>query len=139
MVKTFALIFGIVYTAVGVMGFFPALLTQPYLPLDLAIDAGEGRLLGIFPVNIVHTLVHLGVGIWALVAARNFISAVVFARANAIIFGLLAVFGLLPGFNTLFGLVPLYGSDIWLHAGTALVAAYFGWGAPARVKTTVST
>jgi len=29
--------------------------------------------------------------------------------------------------HTAFGLVPLYGHDIWLHAGLAVVAAYFGF------------
>ena len=23
--------------------------------------------------------------------------------------------------------MPLHGHDVWLHAGTALIAAYFGW------------
>jgi hypothetical protein len=37
------------------------------------------------------------------------------------------VLGLVPGLNTVFGLVPIHGHDVWLHAGTALAAAYFGW------------
>jgi hypothetical protein len=28
----------------------------------------------------------------------------------------------------LFGLTPLFSHDVWLHAGTAVIAAYFGWG-----------
>jgi hypothetical protein len=49
-------------------------------------------------------------------------------RALALIYGALGVLGLLPApFNTLFGYVPLHGHDIWLHAGTAAIAAYFGW------------
>jgi hypothetical protein len=27
----------------------------------------------------------------------------------------------------MFGLIPLYSHDVWLHAGTAAIAAYFGW------------
>jgi hypothetical protein len=40
---------------------------------------------------------------------------------------LLAILGLIPATNTMFGLVPIYGNDVWLHAGTALIAAYFGF------------
>jgi len=137
MVKTFALVLGIIYLAVGILGFVPGLVTAPAAPIDLAVDAGYGLLLGIFPINVLHNLVHLGIGLWGLVAARNFISAVVFARGLAIVYAVLAIFGLLPGLNTLFGLVPLYGADIWLHIVTPAVAAYFGWGAPARVRTTL--
>jgi hypothetical protein len=35
--------------------------------------------------------------------------------------------GLIPGLNNLFGFIPLHGHDVWLHAGTAAIAAYFGW------------
>jgi hypothetical protein len=26
-----------------------------------------------------------------------------------------------------FGLIPLHGHDVWLHLGTAAIAAYVGW------------
>jgi len=50
-----------------------------------------------------------------------------FGRGLAIFYGLLAILGLIPATNTMFGLVPIYGNDVWLHAGTALIAAYFGF------------
>jgi hypothetical protein len=37
------------------------------------------------------------------------------------------VMGMVPGLNTVFGLLPLHSHDVWLHAGTAAIAAYFGW------------
>jgi hypothetical protein len=37
------------------------------------------------------------------------------------------VLGLIPATSTTFGLVPIYGNDVWLHAGLAVVAAYFGF------------
>jgi hypothetical protein len=30
--------------------------------------------------------------------------------------------------HTMFGLTPLFSHDVWLHAVTAVIAAYFGWG-----------
>jgi len=43
-----------------------------------------------------------------------------------------ALMGLIPGLKTAFGLAPLYGHDVWLHALTAIAAAYFGFRTAAR-------
>jgi hypothetical protein len=50
-----------------------------------------------------------------------------FVRALALIGIVLAVLGLVPGANSLFGWMPLWGNGVWLHAGTAAVAAYFAF------------
>lgn len=126
--RYFALILGIVYVIIGILGFVPGFLQPPPAGApDLTVDAGYGYLLGLFPVNVVHDIVHLLVGLWGLIAYRSFGASRLFARGVAILFGLLTVLGLFPVFNTLFGLVPLFSNDIWLHALTAIVAAYFGW------------
>lgn len=132
MVKKFALIFGIVYALIGIMGFIPALVTPPDVVAGLEAETGHGRLLGIFPVNVWHNLVHLAVGIWGIIAAKGFSASVTYAKVNAVVFGLLVILGIIPATNTLFGLAPIYGNDIWLHLLNTLVAGYFGFGAPAR-------
>jgi Domain of unknown function (DUF4383) len=127
-IRRFAMIFGIIYVAVGIAGFVPQLLqTPPGSAPHLTVNSLHGYLFGLFPVNILHTLVHLALGIWGLFAARSLGAAVTYARSLAIIYGVLTVMGLIPGLNTVFGLIPLHGHDIWLHAGTALIAAYFGF------------
>jgi hypothetical protein len=126
--STFALIFGIAYLLAGLMGLVPAFLRPP------AADAPPttftllyGQLLGLFPVNILHTAVHLAIGVWGLMAWRGAAHPKVYARSLAILYGVLAVAGLIPGLNNMFGYIPLHGHDVWLHAGTAAIAAYFGW------------
>lgn len=126
--RNFALIFGILYLALGLLGLMPGLLTPPRADdPNVAFDVLNGRLLGIFPVNMLHTLVHLAVGAWGLWAFMGNASPRTYARSLAVLFGALGVLGLIPGLNALFGLIPLHGHDIWLHFGTAAIAAYFGW------------
>jgi hypothetical protein len=124
----FALVLGIIYTLVGIAGFVPGVLqTPPPGAPPVRVDQNYGYLFGLFPVNILHTLVHLIVGVWGLLASRRFAPSRTYAQSLAVIFGVLTIMGLVPGLNTVFGLIPLFAHDIWLHALTALVAAYFGW------------
>jgi hypothetical protein len=135
-VRRFALIFGIVYLLVGVMGLIPALLTPMTAP-GVTVDTLSGNLLGVFPVNIVHTLVHLIFGIWGIVAYRSYSGSRSFAWVAGIVFLALALFGLIPGLNTLFGLAPLTGSDIWLHALSGVLALAFAIMARTPVEEAV--
>lgn len=132
--KRFALVAGIVYLLIGIAGFSPDLLTAwPSGSPELRVDALQGLLLGLFPVNLLHTLVHLAIGVWGLLAARALGASIFYSKSLAVIFGLLAVMGLIPGFNSVFGLLPLHSHDIWLHAGTAILGAYFGYFASQRM------
>jgi len=99
----------------------------PGLP-HLAVDGGYGLLFGLFPINWLHNLVHLGIGIAAWSSSQDYDSARQFVRGLSFFYGALAVMGLIPVLNMTFGLIPLYGHDVWLHAGIAAMAAYFGFG-----------
>lgn len=123
--RNFALIFGIVLLLAGIAGFVPALV-QPADGGAMMIG-GHGMLLGLFPVNTLHNVVHLLFGLWGLAASRSAGGALTYARGVAIIYAVLTVAGLIPATQTGFGYVPLYGKDVWLHGAVALVAAYFGW------------
>jgi hypothetical protein len=134
-IATFALIFGIAYLGAGVLGLIPAALIPP--PADAPPTTFAllyGYLLGLFPVNILHSAVHIAIGAWGLMAWRGAASPHVFARSLAIFYGVLALMGLIPGMNTLFGMLPMHGHDVWLHAGSAAIAAYFGWRSEARME-----
>jgi hypothetical protein len=124
--RTFALLFGIVFLAVGVAGFVPGLV-QPLHPDHPPVDFNGGQLLGLFPINLLHNIVHVLFGLWGLLASRSIGGSVGYARAVALVYAVLTVAGFIPNLNAMFGLVPLYGNNVWLHALLALVAAYFGW------------
>jgi len=119
MVSTFARVFGVIFVLVGVLGFVPA-------------ATSDGMLLGLFPVNAVHNIVHILLGLWGLLAAGTLTGAVGYFKAVTVIYALLAVLGLIPATQNLFGLAPIHGNNVWLHGVLALAAAYFGFGPPAR-------
>lgn len=123
-----ALVAGIAYLAVGLLGLIGiATVADTTLP-PLAVSAQYGRLLGLFPVNVLHNIVHLLIGIWGIAAYRTFGASRTFLRVLAIFYGLLVIMGLLPEpFRTTFGLIPIMSHDVWLHALSALLAAYFGF------------
>ncbi|HEV3010323.1 MAG TPA: DUF4383 domain-containing protein, partial [Burkholderiales bacterium] len=131
---TFALFIGIAYLSAGFLGMVPAALMP--VPADAPptqLTVLYGYLLGVFPVNVLHSAVHLaigalGVGAWQADHGHGRItSPKMYARGLAIFYGALAVLGVIPATNTLFGMVPIHGHDVWLHAGTAALAGYFGW------------
>ncbi len=138
--RYFALAVGVVYLLVGLMGFIPGLVSAPEAGApDLIVEAGYGRLLGIFPVNVLHHLVHILIGVLGIVAYRSWPAARTFARGLAIFYGLLAVGAFIPGLRTTFGLIDLRHPGLPLHAVTAAIAAYFGFAAPATATTTTRT
>lgn len=124
--RTFSLVFGIVFLAIGVLGFVPGFLQAHDNPA-VHVDGGLGLLFGLFPVNWLHNLVHIAFGAWGLGAARSSSAGRIYAKSVAVIYAVLTLMGLLPFLNTTFGLIPIYGNDIWLHALLAAVAAYFGF------------
>jgi hypothetical protein len=126
MLKTFALIWGILFLAAGASGFIPAL-SPPATHPGLTMEHGSAMALGLFPVNTLHNIVHLLFGVWGLLAARSVGAARGYAQAVAVAYGLLIILGLLPQTNNLFGFVPIHGNDVWLHVALALPAAYFGF------------
>lgn len=126
----FALIIGILFTLIGIMGFIPGLVHEPAVPAEdafLSFTLGYGDLMGLFPVNVLHNLVHLTVGILGIVASRTLSSARLFSGALAIFYGVLTLMGLFMPTQSSLGFIPIFGNDIWLHAFTAAIAAYFGF------------
>jgi hypothetical protein len=126
--RTFALIWGILFLLAGASGFIPGLWhPAPAHYPELAVDSFYGDAMRLFPVNILHNLVHLLFGVWGLLAYKTLSASKSYARIVAISYGLLIVLGLIPATNTLFGLVPIFGNDVWLHIILAVPAAYFGF------------
>ena len=119
--KAYALVFGGVYTLVGILGFF------------VSSTLATGTLI-LFPVNVVHNIAHLAlIGIPGLIA--YFIGrSVDYARAMTVLFAVLVVAGFLP--QPFLGIIPLGGWDIALHAASGLAAFAAGFLLYRQVRTT---
>ena len=127
-----ALVFGVVFLLVGVLG----LLVPDGMGMEADNDAAP-KLLNLFPVNLLHNLVHLIFGIWGIAASRSASGARTYCQAAGVIYIVLTILGFLA--PSTFGLIPIGGNNIWLHALLGLVLAYFGFtargAAPARATT----
>lgn len=110
--RTYALVFGVVYTIVGLGGFT---VSSTMASADFIV----------FPVNIIHNLAHLVViglpGIIAYFMHRE----VAYARAMTVLFAILFIGGFFP--QPFLGIVPLGGADLWLHLGSGVLAGIAGW------------
>ena len=118
-VQRAALIFGVVLILVAILGFLASGSSMDPDPTSAP------KILGLFPVNLVHNGVHLGFGIWGLLASRVYEGARNYGRIGGILYLILAAVAVAVPDG--FGLVPLGGHNVWLHAllGLALVAVGF--------------
>lgn len=123
-------IFGWVFVLVGVGGFFATGMSMDPNPETAP------HLLGIFPVNVPHNLVHLAFGLWGIVGARSYGGARSYLYGAGVTYLVLAALGYVS--PTLFGLAPIGGADIGLHLflGLALLLSAF---ATARRPTHATT
>jgi hypothetical protein len=126
-VQNFTLTCGIVYSVVGLLGLPRLLQPPPADPPSLLVSAGYGMLLGMFPVNALHNLLHLVTGLGGIASARYLGRARLYSRSVALLFGVLTVAGLTPGLDTLFGLIPAFGADVIPNALTTAVSSRFAW------------
>ena len=127
-VQRVAQIFGVVFLIVGLAGFFVPGGTSMRHEME-----GAPLLLGLFPVNLAHNVVHLLFGVWGLVAARTFGASVAYARIAGIAYLALAVLGyFMPEIP---GLMPIGGYDIWLHLVLGIALTVVGFTAREHVHT----
>lgn len=114
--RTFALVVGIIFTLVGLLGFIPALVPG-------------GNELGIFAVNILHSIVHLLIGVLGIAAAYTGFSKL-YNQVIGVVYLLLAILGFIPAlvFNgLLIGLVSINLADNLLHLVVGIAAIYVGF------------
>ncbi len=126
----FTLTFGVIYLVLGILGLIPnaiETIDSANLTVDPDLNATFSYLLGILPVNNLSSGINLLLGLTGIATAIALDSARAFSGLLGIIMTAGAVLGLIPYADTLFGLTPLFGTNVILHAITAVFAIYFGF------------
>lgn len=113
-VQLAALITGVVFLLVGVLGFVPGVTTN-FDQLQFAGHHSDALLLGLFQVSILHNIVHLIFGIAGVLLAKTWSGARNFLVVGGIIYLLLWLYGLLVAQDSPANFVPLNTADNWLH------------------------
>jgi Domain of unknown function (DUF4383) len=118
MVKTLAILFGIVFLAVGILGFVPGI-------------TKDEMLLGIFMVNTVHSVIHIVSGVAFLLAAMGGAGASrMWFQIFGLIYAVVAIMGFVVGNGMIFNLISNNTADTWLHVVLAVVMLLIGFGTP---------
>jgi Domain of unknown function (DUF4383) len=126
--QNLALLFGIVFLLVGILGFIPGITTN-YDDLSFAGKDSDAELLGIFQVSILHNIAHLAFGLGILLA-RTHEGARTYLLAGSIIYPVLFIYGLFVGGDDDANFIPMNGADDVLHLllSIAFIGAYFVTG-----------
>src|SRR5207248_8408013 len=120
MVKTLGLLFGIVFLAVGILGFVPG--------VSAPGPDGMPMLLGIFMVNTVHSIVHIASGAVFLIAAMAGAGAAsLWFKLFGLVYAVVAVLGFMTPNGMLLGLISNNPADTYLHVGLAAAMLLIGF------------
>ena len=124
--QTLALVFGIAFLGVGILGFIPGITTH-YGDMDFAGKDSGAQLLGLFQVSILHNIVHLLFGIAGLAMARTWESARTYLLGSGVIYVVLFLYGIITSNDSDANFVPVDGWDDALHLALALglLGSYF--------------
>ena len=133
--QLYALIFGVVLVAVGILGFF----------YESSFATGEDTLverdavLGILDVNGWHNVVHILSGLLGLSLAGSWFGARLYAIGFGATYLLVAGIGFAVGDGeSILGLIPVNTADNWLHVAIAALGLLAGALTPsAPAPTTV--
>jgi hypothetical protein len=127
-IQRVATISGIVFILVSLLG-----IVSGGMP-GMKMGGASVLLLGFFPVNLLHNLVHMAFGVWGVIAGRGERASVTYALGSGLAYMVLGVVGMFT--DSLLGMVPIGGYDVVLHLALALVLAGCGfwamWFAPQR-------
>src|SRR5437764_9185283 len=121
MAKSLGMLFGIVFLAVGILGFVPGI-------------TKDDMLLGIFMVNATHSVVHIVSGAIFLFASMSGAGAArLWFQIFGVVYALVAVMGFVVGNGMIFGLISNNTNDTWLHVVLAVAMLAIGFGTPKQV------
>jgi hypothetical protein len=106
--KMAATVIGIVFVAVGLLGFF------------------NNPVLGLFAVDTIHNLIHILSGVVLLAGAYSSLGSSMALKIVGIVYGIVAILGffLVNDAGMLLGIFVVNNADKWLHVVLAVVILF---------------
>jgi hypothetical protein len=116
MIRMFAIIFGVIMLVFGVLGFIPS------------VKENEA-IFGIFHVNFLHNLFHIGTGFIALLCGlQSYFASRLFFQAFGVIYIVLGLMGFYYWNEPILGLLANNFADTVLHFCIGSLALFIGFG-----------
>jgi hypothetical protein len=123
MAKKWAVIFGIIFVIVGILGFIPNGLV------------GSN---GYFVTDTIHNIVHLLIGVVLLFAAKSQSASSMWLKVFGVVYLILFIDGLFQQDNLL-GFVTANKADTWLHLVLGVVLLVVGFmGGKSQMQTNMN-
>src|SRR5437870_13558299 len=118
MAKTLGMLFGIVFLAVGILGFVPGITTNDML-------------LGIFMVNPMHSIVHIVSGAIFLFASMSGAGAArLWFQIFGVVYAIVAILGFMNPAGPLLGMISNNPPVTYLHVVLAAAMLLIGFATP---------
>lgn len=115
MLKSIAIIFGIILLVIGILGYFPEI-------------TPDGMLLGIFHVNSIHNIIHIATGVIAILCGLGgYYPSRVFFQIFGIVYAIVALLGFFYKDQPIFGLIANNLADAILHTVIAAFSLWLGF------------
>jgi hypothetical protein len=131
--QLYALIFGLVLVAAGILGFFYD------STFESGDDASRDAVLGILDVNGWHNVVHIASGVVGLAVAGSYANARLYALGFGAIYVVVAILGFIYGNgDEIFDIIPVNTEDNVLHALIGVAGLGAGMATPAEPAPTTS-
>ena len=124
-VQSAALLAGILFLAVGILGFVPGITTH-YGDLTFAGHDSGAKLLGIFQTSILHNIVHLLFGLVGIAMARSWEGARTFLIGGGVVYLVLFAYGLLAHGSSSANFIPVNSADNVLHVALGVAMIVLG-------------
>jgi hypothetical protein len=129
-----ALVVGVVFLLVGVLGFIPGV-TTGYDMMSFAGHGSMAKLFGLFQVSVLHNIVHLAFGVAGIALSRTARGAAGYLVIGGVVYLVLWIYGMIVDQASQANFVPLNTPDNWLHLGLAVGMIALGLLAYRAIRT----
>jgi hypothetical protein len=129
--QLYALVFGVVLVAAGILGFFYS--------SDFAAPGEVDGVLGILDVNGWHNVVHIVTGVLGLAVIGSYANARLYALGLGAVYILVAILGFIYGDgDAILGFIPINTEDNVLHLLIGVAGIGAGMATPAEPAPTTT-